>query len=469
MKWYKGRIIESFIYFGYFYLIIGMASPNVIAAISVVLAIFNILRNPKDVLSNYILLFIPSIFYNSLDGQILWREFSRSDSSVDFAASANWLGAFYVAQLLLFGQLNFSRYRWLRIDSLLLVLLVVFTLTSLLGTDTATSLEELKRYPSFIAFYIITRITINSKQRILEMLSVFYATIILVFLLAFQNLMNGTLYNALVDFVFLLAPVVHLSLDHKNLFKAGRLAQLFLLALGSLSLLISDSRRVLISIVIIWFSAFNLKRSFSMALLFLLPAIFLFQLVDFGAEFRYEKSISQLGEIVSDEGGNTDDGLRSLTTGRSVLWAAGVNLILSNPVLGVGLDNHIALLPQYGAYKEIRIHNIFLDFAAQTGLIGLMVFVSILIHLIRELRRLRKALLRNGLKRESTIVFSLFISFLAVIIFSFFGGSMLLGKWGWFQVGFIAAVLVVLKGNLRDYLNRQMNRHVEVEEIKGTK
>lgn len=465
MKWNRGRIIESIVYFGFFYLIIGLVSPTIVGFATIGIALFNILRNPKDIVSNYILLFIPSIFYNSLDGQIFLREFNRNESSVAFATAANWLGILYLVQLLFTGQLNLSKYKWQKLDSLLLLLLITFLLSALMGYDSKTSLNEFKRYPSFIAFYIITRITVINMGRIQEILSVFYATIGIVFFIAIQKVVLGSQYGALVDFIFLLAPVVHLSLQSRVKWSFSQIAQLFMLAIGSLSLLISDSRRVLMSIVIIWFSAFKLRRIFSMTLLFLIPGFFFYQLVDFGSDFRYQKSITQLGEIITDEGRNSENELKSLTTGRSVLWAAGVNLILDNPVLGVGLDNHITLLPKYGGYTEIRIHNVFLDTTAQSGIIGLTLFLLILINLLGELRGLKRNFRLYNLHQARNLSNSLYISFISVIIFSFFGGSMLLGKWGWFQVAFISAVCIVLKNDLRKYQMQNLgNKGVKDDE-----
>ncbi|MGK0137527.1 MAG: O-antigen ligase, partial [Algoriphagus sp.] len=282
-----------------------------------------------------------------------------------------------------------------------------------------------------------------------EMISVFYASIIIVFLITLQKVFIGSQYGALVDFIFLITPVVHLSLLDSKGWRTKDYLNIAILTIGSLSLLISDSRRVLMSIVIVWFSGLKMKQFINLALILLLPAFLVIGALDIGVKFRYGKSVEQLSDVFNSEQTGNEDVLRSLTTGRSILWEAGINMIIDNPIFGVGLENHVNLLPEYGGYTKIRIHNIFLDVTSQAGLLGLVVFLAILSNQLKELRKLRRSLFLRGFNYHQTLVYSLYISFIAVIVFSFFGGSMLLGKWGWFQVGFLSSVMVVLQKELK--------------------
>lgn len=455
MRWVNVRFYETFVYFLFFYFTLEVFPPTAIAGLTLAIAAFNFLRNPGDTMSNYVLLFVASIFYNAYHEEIFFKTFSRSDSSTALAISANWLGLAFLVQLFFTGELHRFRFRWQKLDTLLLIFLIVLLFSALVGVNFDLSLEELKRYPSFIGFYFITRVSLSSMRRLREMLSVFYATLLIVFIITIQKAMIGAQYGALTDFVFLLSPVLHLKLKELKHTSLKEIMPVLILAVGSLSLLISDSRRVLMSVSLIWLSAFSAKRFTTLAFVVIIPIVILLQVLEVGVEFRYEQSADQVKELL--KGGADENVLRQLTTGRSELWAAGLNLIAHYPFFGVGLENHIELLPSFGAYTTIRIHNVFLDVTAQTGLVGLFVFVWILAHLLTKLRRIKRTLKEQGLITHAVLVNSLFISFIAVIVVAFFGGSILLGKWGWFQVAFLAATILAMEKELKSITSKKAN------------
>ncbi len=234
------------------------------------------------------------------------RYFSKhfqGDTSTALATSANWLGLAYVGQLLFTGELHRFRFRWQKLDTLLLIFLIVLLFTALIRVDFDVSLKELKRYPSFIGFYFITRVSMSSMNRIREMLSVFYATLLIVFIITIQKSIIGSQYGALTDFIFLLSPVLHLKLKEIKRISLKEIMPVLILAVGSLSLLISDSRRVLMSVALIWLSAFSAKRFTTLFFIVIIPLVFLLQGTDVGVEFRYQQSADQLLGIIKKRGG----------------------------------------------------------------------------------------------------------------------------------------------------------------------
>lgn len=66
---------------------------------------------------------------------------------------------------------------------------------------------------------------------------------------------------------------------------------------------------------------------------------------------------------------------------RSGLWQVGLNMSLSNPILGVGIGNSSILFNQYINSSLVlynpHFHNLFLTISAETGLIGFIFFISI--------------------------------------------------------------------------------------------
>lgn len=62
------------------------------------------------------------------------------------------------------------------------------------------------------------------------------------------------------------------------------------------------------------------------------------------------------------------------------LWVlkAGINMFLDHPVLGVGIGNFVHLSGQYVTLTANKVaHNMYLDVAAETGIFGLILFISI--------------------------------------------------------------------------------------------
>lgn len=73
---------------------------------------------------------------------------------------------------------------------------------------------------------------------------------------------------------------------------------------------------------------------------------------------------------------------------RLALWQGTIRLIKNNPIFGAGLAGFPYLYEQYKEAKHVEIslypHNIFLNFWVETGLLGLISFVWIIINYFRE-------------------------------------------------------------------------------------
>jgi hypothetical protein len=118
--------------------------PPVIAGICIVYGFINYLFTAKGNLSNFILFFVASLFYNAFHELIFGKEFSRNESSVVMANVSNWMGLLYVGQLLLSGQFNSKNFQWTRIDSILTLFMIVLVFTSVIGWDFSHSLKRIR-------------------------------------------------------------------------------------------------------------------------------------------------------------------------------------------------------------------------------------------------------------------------------------------------------------------------------------
>lgn len=82
------------------------------------------------------------------------------------------------------------------------------------------------------------------------------------------------------------------------------------------------------------------------------------------------------------------------TSGRLAIWNEATHIIATHPITGVGLGNYSNTVKPSALYREPRYaHNIFLDIAAETGIINSVVFLLLLIFPIaRTLKRSSKPL-----------------------------------------------------------------------------
>lgn len=68
-----------------------------------------------------------------------------------------------------------------------------------------------------------------------------------------------------------------------------------------------------------------------------------------------------------------DDGSDDLTNGRSYLWKLAISYISESPIFGNGIDSFINKNPE-----GIRVHNVFLSILVEFGIIGLLLYTSVI-------------------------------------------------------------------------------------------
>ncbi len=73
---------------------------------------------------------------------------------------------------------------------------------------------------------------------------------------------------------------------------------------------------------------------------------------------------------------NTDEGSNQ---GRIAMWQAATDIIIEHPLLGVGLGNYSLAVKPSATYRDpIYAHNLFLDIAAETGIINAFIFIILI-------------------------------------------------------------------------------------------
>src|SRR5262249_51262203 len=87
------------------------------------------------------------------------------------------------------------------------------------------------------------------------------------------------------------------------------------------------------------------------------------------------------------------------TLERLAQWAAGINMFLSHPVLGVVAGNYSEAYPQYSVVcwpdSLGHAHNYYINAAAETGAIGLVAFLALTVAMVFVGWRATQTMLRS--------------------------------------------------------------------------
>ena len=100
------------------------------------------------------------------------------------------------------------------------------------------------------------------------------------------------------------------------------------------------------------------------------------------------------GDVVGYFGGDTSAG------DRLAVWVAGLRMVRDHPFLGVGYTQFPDRLPDYGFDKKLIAHNTLLSVTAETGLIGGLLFVTVVVMTWLSLWRVWRPASRDPDKRD---------------------------------------------------------------------
>jgi probable O-glycosylation ligase (exosortase A-associated) len=93
-------------------------------------------------------------------------------------------------------------------------------------------------------------------------------------------------------------------------------------------------------------------------------------------------------------GGAAEGGVDASAMGRIYAWQAAFNMGLSNPLTGVGIDNFYANYFFYSPHwdgKNHAVHSTWFQVLAETGFVGLALFIALIVAIYRILRRTQHA------------------------------------------------------------------------------
>lgn len=138
-------------------------------------------------------------------------------------------------------------------------------------------------------------------------------------------------------------------------------------------------------------------------------------------------------------------------SGRMNIWAVGWEMVKANPLIGVGLENFpvrfedyidaAGLWGAYGVYSGRDPHSIFLSVQAELGIIGLVIFLTLL-----------WAIFRNLLPYRCDSRAILGILLLSFMVFSGIVEPILYRKYFWLALGLATAIPMVIR---REVIRRE--------------
>jgi O-antigen ligase len=164
------------------------------------------------------------------------------------------------------------------------------------------------------------------------------------------------------------------------------------------------------------------------------------------------------------------------TRGRTTEMLAALAAFIDHPLIGVGPGQYVAFHSQYyQSLPEIsirdlteprRAHNLYLEMAAETGTMGLVIFMAIPLLLLRDLELLRRSAWPRSPKRAQ-----LAASF-SLVVLSYLGTGVFLHlayeRYYWFMVALASAAVGILRAELASIEDMEpLVPHETHEELAG--
>jgi O-antigen ligase len=215
--------------------------------------------------------------------------------------------------------------------------------------------------------------------------------------------------------------LVYLFFSKKNFF--SRVIVIFLICLGFILLNFLNTRAIslanyFILFTILVYGLVNYNKSVLLKSFFLISAIFLsFNLPSILSNDRADKT-KEIVQITTENDESTNQRLR--------YYKAGVKQILSNPFIGVGLGNWKLESIHYDSESSVQyivpyhMHNDFLQFGAELGIIGLLIYIVFFSSsFFRYLVNLKNLKVQYDLKALAVSLFFIYIFFDSNLNFPF--------------------------------------------------
>jgi len=131
--------------------------------------------------------------------------------------------------------------------------------------------------------------------------------------------------------------------------------------------------------------------------------------------------------------------------GRIYYWYFAWTLFIENPILGSGLYSYEYLSMEYSAMPTVHAHNSYFNYLAETGIVGFISLVVLLIFIFKKIWKLRRVpfISRAFITAQNVLL----ASFIFIIFTSFFGNTL-------YQTPELM-IRFILLGSVLSYINFQ--------------
>ncbi|BBN81665.1 membrane protein [Pseudoalteromonas sp. A25] len=103
-------------------------------------------------------------------------------------------------------------------------------------------------------------------------------------------------------------------------------------------------------------------------------------------------------------GGAAEEGVDASAMGRIYAWQAAINMALGNPLTGVGVNNFFANYYFYSPHwdgKNHAVHSTWFQVLGETGFVGLLIFIMLIMGVFRSLARIERL---NALNQDKQLI-----------------------------------------------------------------
>ncbi|WP_260258413.1 O-antigen ligase family protein [Vibrio intestinalis] len=162
-------------------------------------------------------------------------------------------------------------------------------------------------------------------------------------------------------------------------------------------------------------------------------------------------------------GGAAEEGIDASAMGRIYAWQAAFKMALENPLTGVGLDNFYVNYFYYSPHWDglnHAVHSTWFGVLAETGFVGLAVFVGLIISLLRTSRTTISKLAQNPTRYSLYLhanVYAVYAGLIGVIV----SGTFLTQGFNW-PLYILAALAISSARIVQNHSqNENQNKHIK--------
>jgi O-antigen ligase len=191
-------------------------------------------------------------------------------------------------------------------------------------------------------------------------------------------------------------------------------------AIAVVTVILTISRTGFISLLVIGAILYRRNRTRGLVLPLVLAAGLAVLFVAFGSE-QYWDRIATLWGGAAPSATVTGYDAGGLTEARLTIWLEGLELMLSNPIAGVGAGAFPIAEGQSHGGRGIWLsaHNSFLQIGAELGLVGLAVFVWLIVRGVKNVRLVRERAEKAGWGDGAMLAEAVEVSFYAYALAGF--------------------------------------------------